>query len=534
MKLGLGAYSGGGHIYSALQQINSRVILLADTALDMASQFDNLCLVIGRVSLQHDVTGIFSRFARQPLGNTIEEATSIGIELADTLVWFNPNIKVWQLYNESVAADDIEGYRKLAALELAATRRLHQHGRKSCVINFGVAVGDPTHYPLYFSELLAEADYLGIHACGPPDLQLMQHNTEHFALRYRRIVDALHRAGKRCPPIILTECTTYYPWHGTNLSIEDITKDLIWLGDQMMQDRYIVGCCAFQIGSPDHDNFGGFNILDDFLLTRLGAYNSSHTPQFYTDANTGGMPPTSPVQVELPMTIYPTAYIGNKFAVRDLRKLVPRVAQFPRRNLANVKYIVIHHGGVSGDYTSESVAKYHIDNNGWPSIGYHFVLHPDGNIDWVSDLDRASYNVYGRNDEVIGILYCGDFTKVAPIEIMLQRGHSLNAEIQYTFGWYVPVVGHRDIALPASPTSCPGDTWSQWKHRVAVDNPQSYRASEPSNKFVLGFKELANMLGPNVVGEPLENEHTGIFTVQKTSKGLMVWKEGQEAKFYRS
>jgi hypothetical protein len=43
-------------------------------------------------------------------------------------------------------------------------------------------------------------------------------------------------------------------------------------------------------------------------------------------------------------------------------------------------------------------------------------------------------------------------------------------------------------------------------------------------EFVLGFKVLADQLGRDVVGEPLEDEHPwpdGTAAVQTTSKGLM-------------
>ncbi len=44
--------------------------------------------------------------------------------------------------------------------------------------------------------------------------------------------------------------------------------------------------------------------------------------------------------------------------------------------------------------------------------------------------------------------------------------------------------------------------------------------------FKLGFKELADQI-PDVVGEPLENEHWGANgdSLQQTTKGLMVWRK---------
>lgn len=43
-------------------------------------------------------------------------------------------------------------------------------------------------------------------------------------------------------------------------------------------------------------------------------------------------------------------------------------------------------------------------------------------------------------------------------------------------------------------------------------------------EFILGFRALADQLGAEIVGEPLEDEHywpDGTTSVQMTSKGLM-------------
>lgn len=51
-------------------------------------------------------------------------------------------------------------------------------------------------------------------------------------------------------------------------------------------------------------------------------------------------------------------------------------------------------------------------------------------------------------------------------------------------------------------------------------------ASAQTVEFKLGFKALAEQI-PNVVGQPLENEHWGANgdSLQRTSTGLMVWRK---------
>ncbi len=54
-------------------------------------------------------------------------------------------------------------------------------------------------------------------------------------------------------------------------------------------------------------------------------------------------------------------------------------------------------------------------------------------------------------------------------------------------------------------------------------------------EFIFGFKDLAERLGTDTVGEPIEDEHyfpDGQTSLQQTTKGLMVYSaEGNQAGF---
>ena len=56
--------------------------------------------------------------------------------------------------------------------------------------------------------------------------------------------------------------------------------------------------------------------------------------------------------------------------------------------------------------------------------------------------------------------------------------------------------------------------------------PAAPARAQPAPEFKLGFRVLADQI-PNVVGEPLENEHWGPNgdSLQQTSTGLMVWRK---------
>lgn len=153
-----------------------------------------------------------------------------------------------------------------------------------------------------------------------------------------------------------------------------------------------------------------------------------------------------------------TARIGG-LEVADLRSSL-KGSGYPARELSAINYLVIHHSGVDRDSTAEAIAAYHVDSLGWPGIGYHFLVHQDGRVEYVGDIATVRYNVAGRNHEVIGICLPGDFTSHRPTEVALSSTGELIANLRIVLGRPLPVVGHRDIAF--SPTACPGDTWPQW------------------------------------------------------------------------
>jgi N-acetylmuramoyl-L-alanine amidase len=155
----------------------------------------------------------------------------------------------------------------------------------------------------------------------------------------------------------------------------------------------------------------------------------------------------------------------------DLRASLPRVGEYERRPLSAITYIVLHHSAVDSDSTALSIAEYHTHPHGvppqiWPGVGYHFVVHWGGQVDWCNDLETVSYHVAGRNRECVGICLPGDWSRVQPPEPAIIAARLVVAWIRAQLGGDVPVVGHREIAVSGQ-TACPGETWPQWRSRLA-------------------------------------------------------------------
>jgi N-acetylmuramoyl-L-alanine amidase len=133
-----------------------------------------------------------------------------------------------------------------------------------------------------------------------------------------------------------------------------------------------------------------------------------------------------------------------------------------------VGYLAIHHSGVNVDSTALSIAEYHVNVMGWAEgIGYHWLVHWDGRIEYVGDILTARANVAKRNREVVGICVIGDLTSSQPTPLALTATVRLSAYLKQLIPGAV-VVGHREITVAGWETTCPGNTFlGGWKAAVA-------------------------------------------------------------------
>ncbi len=71
------------------------------------------------------------------------------------------------------------------------------------------------------------------------------------------------------------------------------------------------------------------------------------------------------------------------------------------------KGIVVHHSTSPRWTTVEDIRKWHIDDNEWDDIGYHYVIYPDGSIHEGRPIDKIGAHAKGRNTTHIGICLVG-------------------------------------------------------------------------------------------------------------------------------
>ena len=133
--------------------------------------------------------------------------------------------------------------------------------------------------------------------------------------------------------------------------------------------------------------------------------------------------------------------------------------RYKERKAENITQIVLHHSAtkpntLDGMRDVYAFAEYHVRELGWPGIGYHYVVAPDGTIYKTQANTTVSYHASGANAYSLGVCMIGFFDKGdVPKE---QREAALKLIRELMGAYNIPadkVIGHREVPAPKS---CPG------------------------------------------------------------------------------
>jgi PKD repeat protein len=301
-RIGVGVYYNNSNPTYAAIQLQPKTILLMDDMLGAAgylrSQLPD-ALIIGRKWIDNR----FNQYIGDPEYYGAVFADEIAVAAAQ-----NPDIDAWQGFNEPYL-NDVSTARKVGRFEKAFAERLHQHGIKACVLN--IAVGNPGDMNnMLLQEIvdcLTVGDYVGYHAYGGEQDQLMVGpEAPWYANRWRFYIDMYESRGYRMPPVVYTECTTFYAWKGV-FTAEQIRDDLMAFEAQSKYvDPWQVGMCIYLAGS--NAGWLGWEIANEpTIYNGCGAYNVDHPADAWdglysqqfgqngTSGYTGGVVQAAPV-----------------------------------------------------------------------------------------------------------------------------------------------------------------------------------------------------------------------------------------------
>ncbi|MER2598268.1 MAG: N-acetylmuramoyl-L-alanine amidase [Caldilineales bacterium] len=129
-----------------------------------------------------------------------------------------------------------------------------------------------------------------------------------------------------------------------------------------------------------------------------------------------------------------------------------------------ITHLCVHHSAAAATVPVEHIAQYHVEQQGWPGIGYHYYVKPDGVIYLTQRLETVSWHVTHNNDYSVGVCVSGDFTYDPPPAAQIATAAALIAWLLQSLGIPVAhVMGHKEF--PQNDTSCPGETWLRSPHR---------------------------------------------------------------------
>ena len=127
--------------------------------------------------------------------------------------------------------------------------------------------------------------------------------------------------------------------------------------------------------------------------------------------------------------------------------------------MRKINKIIIHCSATpeGRDVKIETIRSWHIKNNHWKDIGYHYVIELDGSIHKGRDESVVGAHCSGQNANSIGVCYVGgvgkdgktpkdtrtDAQKQSLIELLKSLKAKYPAAIVY---------GHRDFAAKACPS----------------------------------------------------------------------------------
>lgn len=115
------------------------------------------------------------------------------------------------------------------------------------------------------------------------------------------------------------------------------------------------------------------------------------------------------------------------------------------------------------DIGVEEIREWHVKDNGWSDVGYHYVIRRNGTIENGRDLNRAGSHCYGYNQSSIGICLVGGRKKKEEEDLFTTEQfdslESLLLNLKALISMKVDIKGHRDFN---SAKTCPNFDVADW------------------------------------------------------------------------
>jgi hypothetical protein len=137
---------------------------------------------------------------------------------------------------------------------------------------------------------------------------------------------------------------------------------------------------------------------------------------------------------------------------------------YKTRDLDTISRLVIHHSQVHKAQV-ESIARYHVDNNKWPGIGYHLVINMTGEVYLTNWFKTISYHTKNHNQASISLCFNTDLNTQHLPPHVFESSAKLAAALYYRMG-LIDITAHKFLHK----TDCPGTNfpWDAWLSRTLL------------------------------------------------------------------
>ena len=126
-----------------------------------------------------------------------------------------------------------------------------------------------------------------------------------------------------------------------------------------------------------------------------------------------------------------------------------------RHQTKHITKVVVHHSASNPETTGlQDIYEWHVDENGWDAIGYHFVITSHGLVEYTRPMMYQGAHAKGSNNGSLGICVVGDNTKETQRwdRVQVTALLELWSHLRRVYS-NLDVMGHRDLS---DGTECPG------------------------------------------------------------------------------
>jgi len=139
----------------------------------------------------------------------------------------------------------------------------------------------------------------------------------------------------------------------------------------------------------------------------------------------------------------------------DISEQLPTHPQlrYERREPSEIQYIILHHTAWPARQSLWEIARFHVQERGWPGIGYHMVIDARGQAFKTNPDLAVTYHAREYNCSALGLALLGHFGQSPPTPEQYRA--ALYHAARYARAYGIPperVLGHGEVVK----TECPG------------------------------------------------------------------------------